>query len=64
MNPFFGVDERIQSALQKFGAKLELAIIIRIDREAARVILSRLATLDPERSADYLAAIKSIGEGD
>lgn len=64
MNPFFGVDERIQSALQKFGAKLELAIIIRIDREAARVILSRLATLDPDRSADYLAAIKSIGEGD
>lgn len=64
MNPFLGVDERIQSALQKFGAKLELAIIIRIDREAARVILSRLATLDPDRSADYLAAIKSIGEGD
>lgn len=65
MSTFFDpLETKIKQAIQAATASIKLAILISLDREAARVILSRLATLDPDRSADYLAAIKNVGEGD
>lgn len=60
MNPLEAIETKIEAKFTSAKAELLRQIHIDLLRETAMSVLSRLATLDTERAADYLAAVKVI----
>jgi len=60
MDPLSAIRAEVQSIKTEVRIAVETAIL----REAVRVSLSRLATLDPARQTDYRSALGAIGEGE
>lgn len=54
----------MNNPLNSLAEGIEKKVKIALMREAARAILSRLITLDPDQVDQYKAAIGAIGEGD
>ena len=54
----------LEAKVEEIKASVRIAVETAILREATRVSLSRLKTLDPSRQADYSTALTAIGEGE
>lgn len=59
-NPLADIEEKIEAKVEAAEARLFLAVQIALLRETAKTTLSRLATLDTAKSADYLSAIQTM----
>lgn len=53
----------LPTQLQAFEHRILTAAEIRVLRGHARMVLSRLVTLDQDRAASYESAISTVGEG-